>query len=234
MIKRLNINKMKNINYTTMRKIAFTLLMLLTLSLSAQNYNTVKFLGIPVDGSKAEMISKLKQKGYTLCKEPQLAEYETMEGEFNGRNVHITVVTNNNKVYRIVVQDVKTMNETDIKIRYNTLVQQFQNNKKYFSNISTDQYLDKDFDISYEMSVNNKRIQASFIQRLTDEEIKTLLNAQSEIKNYDQDFQNLVFEQAAIESNTVWFMIAKLDYIDEYWIALYYDNLNNAPNGDDL
>ena len=225
---------MKNLNYKTMRRIAFTMLMLLTLSLSAQNYNTVKFLGIPVDGSKAEMISKLKQKGYTLCKEPQLVEYETLEGEFNGRKVHITVVTNNNKVYRIVVQDVKTLNETDIKIRYNNLVQQFQNNKRYFSDVLTDQYLDKDYDISYEMLVNNKRIQASFIQRLTDDEINTLLNTQYEIKNYDQDFQNLVFEQVASESNTVWFMIAKLDYLDEYWIALYYDNLNNAPNGDDL
>jgi hypothetical protein len=126
------------------------------------------------------------------------------------------------------------MNEADIKIRYNKLVNQFQNNKKYFSSTLEDQYLDDDFDISYEMSVNNKRIQASFTQRLTEDEINALLNAQPEIKNYDQDFQKIVFEQAALESNTVWFMICKLDYRDEYWIALYYDNMNNAPNGDDL
>jgi hypothetical protein len=57
---------------------------------------------------------------------------------------------------------------------------------------------------------------------------------QPEIKGYDLDFQKIVYEQAALESNSVWFMICKLDYSDEYWIALYYDNLNNAPNGDDL
>ena len=225
---------MKNVNNKTMRKLTFALLMLLTLSLNAQNYNTVKFLGIPVDGSKTEMISKLKQKGYTMCKDPQLAEYNMLEGEFNGRDVHIAIGTNNNRVYRVLVQDVKTMNEAEIKIRFNKLVNQFQNNKKYFSSTLDDQYLDDDFDISYEMSVNNKRIQASFTQRLTEDEIKALLNAQPEIKNYDQDFQKIVFEQAALESNTVWFMICKLDYRDEYWIALYYDNLNNAPNGDDL
>ena len=49
MIKQLKTNKMKNLNYKIMRKVAFTLLMLLALSLNAQ----VKFLGIPVDGTKA-------------------------------------------------------------------------------------------------------------------------------------------------------------------------------------
>jgi hypothetical protein len=126
------------------------------------------------------------------------------------------------------------MNESDIKIRYNTLVKQFQNNKKYFSEISSGQFLDDDIDISYEMSVKNERIQACFTQRLTEDEIKSLLISQPEINNYDKDFQDIVFKQAAIESNQVWFMICKLDYLDEFWIALYYDNLNNAPNGDDL
>ena len=234
MMKQLNINKMNRFICRTKRYIAFVLLLFMAVSMNAQIYNTPKFLGIPIDGSKSEMISKLKQKGYTLCKEPELAQYETLEGEFNGRLVHITVVTNNNIVYRIVVQDVQTMNESDIKIRYNTLVNQFQNNKKYFSDISSGQFLDDDIDISYEMSVKNERIQACFTQRLTEDEIKSLLISQPEINNYDKDFQDIVFKQAAIESNQVWFMICKLDYLDEFWIALYYDNLNNAPNGDDL
>ncbi len=230
MIKQLRINNMNNLIYKTMKKIAFTLLMLLTLSLNAQ----VKFLGIPVDGTKTEMISKLKQKGYTLCQDPKLAEYETLEGEFNGRDVHITVVTNNNKVYRIVVQDVKTLDETDIKIRYNTLVSQFRNNKRYWYNPYVEQILDDDFDISYEMRVNHKRIQANFVQKLSEDDIQKLWDNFPEFKEQDQDTQEALYNVIASDSNSVWFMIAKLDYRDEYWIALYYDNLNNAPNGDDL
>ena len=223
---------MKNLNYKTMRKLVFALLMLLALSMNAQTYNTVKFLGIPIDGSKAEVISQLKKKGYKPCKDPKLAEYEALEGEFNGRDVHIGIVTNNNKVYRIVVQDAKTLNEADIKIRYNTLVNQFMKNKKYFYNSNAVQLLDEDFDIAYEMSVKNRRIQSTFTQRLTDSEIESLLIAMPEISGYDKEFQEILFEQAAYESNSVWFMISKLD--DMYWIVLFYDNLNNAPNGDDL
>ncbi len=221
---------MKNINYIIMRKIAFTLLILLTLSMSAQ----VKFLGIPVDGTKSEMISKLKQKGYSLCKEPQLAELDVLEGEFNGKDVHIAVVTNNNKVYRIVVQDVKTLDETGIKIRYNNLVNQFKNNKRYWSSPYNEQYLDDDFDISYEMLVNHQRIQADFTQKLSDEDIQKILDRMPELKDGDPDIQEMIFNQAAYESNRVWFMISKLDGNNQYWIALYYENLNNAPNGDDL
>ena len=43
-----------------------------------------------------------------------------LEGEFNGRPVYVSVVTNNNMVYRIFIQDQMTMNETEIKIRFNT------------------------------------------------------------------------------------------------------------------
>lgn len=230
MIKQLKINRMKNLNYKTMRKIVFSLLMLLTLSLSAQ----VKFLGIPVDGTKSEMISKLKQKGYSLCKEPKLAELDVLEGEFNGKDVHIAVVTNNNKVYRIVVQDVQTTDETGIKIRYNNLVHQFKSNKRYWSSPYSEQYLDDDFDISYEMLVNNQRIQADFTQKLSDEDIQKILDVMPELKDQDPDIQEVIFNQAAYESNRVWFMISKLNGYNEYWIALYYENLNNAPNGDDL
>ncbi len=215
-----------------MKRLVFTLLMLLTLSLSAQ----VKFLGIPVDGTKSEMISKLLQKGYTRCEDPVLAEYETLEGEFNGRDVQIAVRTNNNKVYRIVVQDIKTMDETDIKIRYNTVVNQFKNNKKYWYNVDNQYsnilFLDDDFDVSYEMLVNHKRIQASFTQKLSEEEIQKLLESNPELKECEQDVQEAFFNQKAYETNTVWFMISNIG--NKYWIALFYDNLNNAPNGEDL
>lgn len=54
------------------------------------------FLGIPVDGYKAEMKQKLIAKGYVPQK---VGTYEFLKGEFNGEDVQVTIVTNNNKVY---------------------------------------------------------------------------------------------------------------------------------------
>ena len=70
-------------------------------TLNAQDKDVTKFLGIPVDGTKAAMIQKLKAKGFKRIS----YDSDVMEGEFNGRYVQISVVTNNNKVYRVVVMD---------------------------------------------------------------------------------------------------------------------------------
>ena len=78
--------------------------------------DVTKFLGIPVDGYKSEMIQKLKAKGYQYS-----AAQECFTGEFNGRDVNIFIGTNNNKVYRIMVADANYVSEGDIKIRFNTL-----------------------------------------------------------------------------------------------------------------
>lgn len=60
--------------------------------------------------------------------------------------------------------DAHQMDETDIKIRFNKLCQQFKNNSKY---TSLDDYtIPEDEDISYEMSVNSKRYEAIFYQTL--------------------------------------------------------------------
>ena len=70
------------------------------MTLVAQS-DVTKFLGIPVDGFKPEMIRKLKAKGFV--EHP----YRTDElvGELNGRDVEVAVVTDNNKVYRIFLRD---------------------------------------------------------------------------------------------------------------------------------
>ena len=86
--------------------------MILSLTIVAQN-NVTKFLGIPVDGTKSAMIQKLKAKGYTYN-----ASDDVLSGQFNGRSVNLHVVTNNNKVYRIMVADAVGSDESDIKIRF--------------------------------------------------------------------------------------------------------------------
>ena len=83
------------------------------------------FLGIPVDGYKSEMKQKLISKGFTYD-----AQNDCFEGEFNGEEVMISIVTNNNKVYRIAVIDKMSRDETNIRIRFNNLCHQFAKNKK--------------------------------------------------------------------------------------------------------
>ena len=78
-------------------------LLICTVALYAQN-DVTRFLGIPVDGTKYEMIQKLKAKGFTSS--PQ--DKDVLVGEFNGSQVNIYVVTTNNKVSRIMVCDANT------------------------------------------------------------------------------------------------------------------------------
>ena len=68
--------------------------------------------------------------------------------------------------------DKNTVDEAQIKIRFNNLVSQFENNKRY---ISLDKYtLSDEEDISYEMTVNKKNYDAVFYQVPNKMEIDTL------------------------------------------------------------
>lgn len=147
-----------------MKKIlSVAFLLMLSVALYAQKEVT-KFLGIPVDGSKSSMIQKLKNKGFVY--DPS-ADY--LKGEFNGQQVDVYVVTNNNKVYRIMVCDKNDWDEGQIKIRYNTLCRQFANNQKYVPLDAEE--LSESEDISYEMTVNKKEYQATYAQLPADDDL---------------------------------------------------------------
>lgn len=141
-----------------MKKILSVLmLLLLSISIYAQQ-NVTKFLDIPVDGSKAVMIQKLKAKGFTYN-----TITDRLEGEFNGEEVYILIQTNKNKVWRIIVYDKTRRDEGQIKIRYNELLQQFEDNSKYTISETSHKLSDSE-NISYEISVNNKQYAAAFYQ----------------------------------------------------------------------
>ena len=151
-----------------MKKIlSVAFLLMLSVALHAQKEVT-KFLGIPVDGSKSSMIQKLKNKGFVY--DPS-ADY--LKGEFNGQRVNVYVVTNNNRVCRIMVCDKTTCDEGQIKIRYNTLCRQFANNQKYVP-ISAEELSDRE-DISYEMTVHKKKYQATYVQLPADDDLSKRL-----------------------------------------------------------
>ena len=144
----------------------------------AQNKDVTKFLGIPVDGTKTEMKQKLIAKGFVPKK---VGTNEFLEGEFNGTDVRVYIVTNNNKVYRIMLSDKNTVDEAQIKIRFNNLVSQFENNKRYIPLEKKYTLSDKE-NILYEMEVNKKNYDALFYQVPNMEKADTL-TLQEKVRN---------------------------------------------------
>lgn len=187
------------------RFITIALVVFCAVAMNAQE--VTKFLGIPVDGSKSEMMRKIKEKGYTLHKAYDGSEY--LEGTFNGQNVKVMVATNAGKVRRVAV----FYNETDpanLKVQYNNLVSQFKNNPKYVSSEYDNFTIPDNEDILYEVSIHNKRYDAMFFQR-------------GENGSID-----------GIEYRVVWFIISNGILPNSGCIVLYYDNEYNRAHGEDL
>lgn len=224
----------------------FTLLFAISITLSAQS-DVTQFMGIPVDGFKPEIITKLKGKGFVSS----AIDPNILEGEFNGTQVSVHIATTNNKVCRIMLCDANTMDETNIKIRFNKLCQQFENNSKYISN--NDYTIADDEDISYEMIVHNKRYEALFYQkplgydsimadiysRYTQQELdnpidespKDSLDISASLARTKAMLERIEMMKKYI-NKPVWFMIS--EYSGKYYIAMYYDNEYNRAHGDDL
>lgn len=225
-----------------MKKLILTLFTLVfSVSVFAQN-DVTKFLGIPIDGYKSEMIRKLKSKGF----EQHSYMEDVLVGEFNGFDVNVFVVTHNNKVYRIFLQDKYTLSEMDIKIRFNNLCRQFEANSNY--TYLSEQSIPESEDISYEMSVNDKRYEAVFYQQ--PEKLDTLAIQQAlldkiharyteeQLANPTEEMQQEVVDMSfdiafeIVSTKSVWFMIEQDG--SQYRILMYYDNKKNQANGQDL
>ncbi len=234
----------------TMKKLLIYGLAMMIATMCFAQKDVTKFLGIPVDGTKSAMIQKLKAKGFTYNQ-----RLDCLEGEFNGRAVRVLVVTNNDKVYRIMVSDAYGVDEYSIKIRFNTLCRQFTNNGKYYSPTES-QEIDDSENISYEMTVHKKRYEAAFSQTGNATSLEDCLATYAlEHGSMTQEEWNNLSESERIELmkiiitevgkdditkycserlnyKSVWFMIDE-DY-GEYRIIMYYDNGYNQANGEDL
>ena len=221
------------------------LALMLAFAASAQK-DVTKFLGIPVDGSKSAMIQKLKAKGFTYN-----ASDDEFSGEFNGKDVNVRIVTNNNKVYRIFVSDAVGATEGNIKVNFNKLCNQFGKNEKYVpQNVLGGFEIGEDEDISYEMSVHQKRYQAAYYQisevdkdtsGFTQWAIDKIISKYTEEERQnlsEEDVRGLMVEllfdymNEKISHRSVWFMIS--ERFGRYYINIFYDNELNAANGEDL
>ena len=211
------------------------MLLISSLFIYAQQ-DVTKFLGIPVDGSKSEMIQKLKAKGYTSSP----LDKDVLVGEFNGADVNIHVVTNNNKVYRIMICDVNNIDERAIQIRFNRLCEQFVNNSKYSSLPLEEYMIPDDEDISYEITVHKKRYEAVFYQKTDETFMAKQIEAafpqytKEQLANPSEELRAEIdnFVTQYISKKAVWFMIN--ERLGKYCITMYYDNEYNNANGEDL
>ena len=211
------------------------MLLISSLFIYAQQ-DVTKFLGIAVDGSKSEMIQKLKAKGYTSSP----LDKDVLVGEFNGADVNIHVVTNNNKVYRIMICDVNNIDERAIQIRFNRLCEQFVNNSKYSSLPLEEYMIPDDEDISYEITVHKKRYEAVFYQKTDETFMAKQIEAafpqytKEQLANPSEELRAEIvnFVTQYISKKAVWFMIN--ERLGKYCITMYYDNEYNNANGEDL
>jgi hypothetical protein len=231
---------------TNLKKI-FTafVLFIIPVALFAQK-DVTQFLGIPVDGNKIEMTEKLKSKGFTISPNNN----DVLVGQFNGTQVNIHIVTNNNKVCRIMVAEVDYCNDIDIKIRFNNLLQQFKKNEKYMTASLTPEkyFIPEDENILYEMTLNKKRYQATFFQVpikidtvAIAEKIKSNLSTkytEEQLSNPTEELRKEILNASLpymfeiFSKKSVWFMIN--EFHGKYYITMYYDNEYNRANGEDL
>lgn len=235
-----------------MKKILTVIALLMLVGTMQAQRQVTTFLGIPVDGTKAEMKRKLVAKGFTP---KTLGDTDYLEGEFNGAKVHLRIGTNNNKVYRIMVSDANTVDEANIKIRFNTLASQFEANDKYYAPDTV--RIDDSVDLSYEMRVKNKVFEAVYYQKhiaseaeneaidsATQAELAKKFTAEQLANPTDEEEIEIAKTKLSVSLNSikqqvidvykrsVWFRI--VDFYGKYFISIYYDNEYNKANGEDL
>ena len=231
-----------------MKRLLFILtLAVIAIGAMAENYPT-KFLGIPIDGTKEDMIRKIQEKGYTYDQ-----EHDCLRGQFNGSDVRVYIATNGNKVWRIMVSEATTFPEREIRIRFNNLLHQFRKNKKYIPLNDNEYRIPENEQISYEMIANKKRYSAEFLQithdidtalvyaaiiegiKTTGEQMGLNFSLDSLAESTRHEFLSNTFEMScldAYEKNRVWFMICQ--FMREYYLTIFYDNGYNQADGEDL
>lgn len=160
--------------------------------------------------------------------------------KLHGADVNIHVVTNNNKVYRIMICDVNNIDERAIQIRFNRLCEQFVNNSKYSSLPLEEYMIPDDEDISYEITVHKKRYEAVFYQKTDETFMAKQIEAafpqytKEQLANPSEELRAEIvnFVTQYISKKAVWFMIN--ERLGKYCITMYYDNEYNNANGEDL
>lgn len=185
--------------------ILFLLITMMQLTSFAQSKQVTKFLNIPVDGTVAAMKSKLKAKGF------QEVGDNTFKGSFDNEDAQLYLAENKGVVYGILVNFMYT-NETFVKIHYNSLIQKFYGNKKYFH-----------FGDDMPPTIQNKEILFY------------------ELTRGDKDYGKIFYQLSDNDNENEWEKLQNrvvginLLYANGYYsLAIFYSNEYNKSNNDDL
>ena len=191
-----------------MKRIALLFCMLvLSVALYAQQEVT-KFMGIPVDGTKSEMITKLKAKGFTWY---PAKDYLT--GLFNGRDVTLYIYVNGNKVWRVAVLYADEMDNINTINTYNHLLSLFENNGKYYSQ-RDNQAIEEGTDLHDEIRYHNKQFECLFLQQP-----QTISKDEVDSMGERRVWMTIILDERAY---------------NKFGIILFYENGYNEANGEDL
>lgn len=230
--------------HQNMKKIIAGVIAILVAICAYAQQDVTQFLGIPVDGSKSAMIKSLRKKGFKRS-----SKDDKLAGKFNGSDVILEIVENNNKVCRIIVySSIADKNSTNIRTQFNNLCYQFLSKENYLP-CPTDSCMFPEYediaipsseDIRYEMRVNNKRYEAAFYQLPAPkdsllkeiEPMQHLLITVSDRAGNEIDVASTIKLMDKYSKRLVWFTIE--EYLEHYFIAIFYDNKYNRANGEDL
>ena len=194
----------------------FIALVLTLANISYAQNDVTTFMGIPVDGTKNEMIKQLQSKGFELVNK----ELGVLEGDFNGNTSQVYIMTNRNKVNCINVCDkYSSTNEKSVISRFNRIVNQFYNNANYIipAGCSVEDFLipDDEHQLWYNIKNDKKTYYAYFIQcpnyHIT---FYNNLNTDKFISEYNSVFEKT--PENLLEYNKGWIEHEGIDYNEFY------------------
>jgi hypothetical protein len=203
-------------------------LVLALVNISYAQNDVTKFMGIPVDGTKKEMIKQLKSKRFKLVNK----RLGVLEGDFNGNTSQVYIMTNRNKVNCITVCDkYSSTNEKSVISRFNRIVKQFCENENYkipFGCTIEDFLIpDSEHQLWYNIKYNDKVYSAYFIQ-CADYDIAfyNKLNTDEFISQYNAALEKT--PEDLLEYNKGWLEHSNIDYNEFYnqYDMSFFDNTN--------
>ena len=205
-------------------------------NLTETDNNTLTFVGVPIGGTKSQMIKALETKGFEV-------DYkEEMTGMFNGEEVTVKISTNRGIVDRILVEYPVHFNVNDNRIKYNMLLSRFNRNAKYVS-VNPRTEIPADEEIFWKLNANSKYYDAVYfyLQKGIDAGQWVDRFKKEFQKQYNKPLTGLSYEEmeeslfclpkdiSDAVCGVVWFTMVNISCI-----SINYINFKNRPRGEDL
>lgn len=217
--------------------VAFLLTVSAVLAQVKASETILTFSGVPINGSKAQIIKSLSAKGFEYSD-----LYDHLTGMFNGEEVTLKISTNHGVVDRIIVNYPYCHESNDTRIKYNMLLSRFNRNDKYIC-INPRLEVPADERINRQLYDNSRYYDAVYfyLRPGTDPEQWTDEYRKEYQKMYNKPLAGLSYEEmeealfclpnkiSEAVSGVVWFTMDS-----QHQIVINYINFKNRPRGEDL